>query len=81
MLFRGDYSNTHRGKTGDETLSKLAVKAWRELSGEERARYAEMAEQAKREHAILYPGYVYCPKRAPPKPKSNRARRAAAKGK
>lgn len=76
ILFRRQFSDTHRGEASDgETISMMASRAWKELSYEARAVYEDMAAQAKREHAVLHPNYVYRPKRnATIKPKLSKAR-------
>lgn len=50
------------GITDHKNISKIIGELWRGLGGEERGVWEELAEEEKRRHAGLWPGYKYKPK-------------------
>ncbi|KAE9406132.1 hypothetical protein BT96DRAFT_811422 [Gymnopus androsaceus JB14] len=59
-------------------LSKTISQQWKSLTPEERKYWEEMAKEKKKEHAQLYPGYVYRPQRV--RDKDGKARNKKRKG-
>ncbi|KAJ7061362.1 hypothetical protein C8F01DRAFT_161434 [Mycena amicta] len=58
-------------KARQADLSKAISAQWRALSAEERAKWEAMAAEKKREHEEKYPGYVYRPRKKPPRGSTN----------
>ncbi|KIK54880.1 hypothetical protein GYMLUDRAFT_48274 [Collybiopsis luxurians FD-317 M1] len=44
-------------------LSKTISQQWKSLAPEERKYWEDLAKEKKKEHALMYPGYVYRPQR------------------
>lgn len=70
IIFRAEYSRKHAQankdssvKTPEKTLSKRAAETWRVLSESEKARYKQLAEQERLDHAKKHPDYRYKPQR------------------
>ncbi|KAJ7625509.1 hypothetical protein FB45DRAFT_921608 [Roridomyces roridus] len=66
--FARKYHNPQRNRprrpsTLGRTVSGKAADAWRELPAPEKEKYRQLAEAAKRQHAIDYPDYQYRPQR------------------
>lgn len=65
MLFRSEFwakeKTKHTVERDHRMISRVAGKAWNDLSESERVPYRRMAEMAKRQHAELYPDYKYSP--------------------
>ncbi|KAJ7153016.1 hypothetical protein C8R46DRAFT_480069 [Mycena filopes] len=65
ILFRCDYGrqNPRKGKDRDQNdLSRVVGTMWRNMTVEQRAPWVFMADEEKRKHAALYPGYKYIPR-------------------
>ncbi|KAG0365449.1 Casanova, partial [Mortierella sp. AD032] len=60
MLYRAENGKKYPGLVATELSAKLG-EAWRKEPKDVRDRYEELAEQAKREHALKYPGYKFAP--------------------
>ncbi|KAF9132083.1 hypothetical protein BGX30_012793 [Mortierella sp. GBA39] len=60
MLYRAENGKKYPGLVATELSAKLG-EAWRREPQDVRDRYDEMAEQAKRDHALKYPGYKFAP--------------------
>ncbi|KAF9121717.1 Casanova [Mortierella sp. 14UC] len=60
MLYRAENGKKYPGLVATELSAKLG-EAWRREPQEVRDRYDELAEQAKRDHALKYPGYKFAP--------------------
>ncbi|KAF9925888.1 hypothetical protein FBU30_004413 [Linnemannia zychae] len=60
MLYRAENSKKYPGLVATELSAKLG-ESWRNEPQEVRDRYEELAEQAKKEHAIRYPDYKFAP--------------------
>lgn len=60
MLYRAENGKKYPGLVATELSAKLG-EAWRKEPQEVRDRYDEMAEQAKRDHALKYPDYKFAP--------------------
>ncbi|KAG0311465.1 Transcription factor Sox-2 [Linnemannia gamsii] len=60
MLYRAENGKKYPGLVATELSAKLG-EAWRKEPQEIRDRYDEMAEQAKRDHALKYPDYKFAP--------------------
>ncbi|KAI0754398.1 high mobility group box domain-containing protein, partial [Daedaleopsis nitida] len=50
-----------KGSNRCNEISKEAGASWRLEPAEVQAKYYRLAEEAKRQHARLYPGYKYVP--------------------
>ncbi|KAJ7124813.1 hypothetical protein C8R43DRAFT_958595 [Mycena crocata] len=65
ICFRSDYCDWNRQQVGGvrdhRLVSQLAGKAWRALDSASRRRYEEIAQEKKKQHADMYPGYAYSP--------------------
>jgi hypothetical protein len=59
-------------------LSKTISQQWKSLTPEERKYWEELAKERKKEHAQMYPGYVYRPQRV--RDKDGKARNKKRKG-
>ncbi|KAG0065347.1 hypothetical protein BGZ90_001805 [Linnemannia elongata] len=60
MLYRAENGKKFPGLVATELSAKLG-EAWRREPQDVRDRYDEMAEQAKRDHALKYPDYKFAP--------------------
>ncbi|KAK3823837.1 MAG: high mobility group box domain-containing protein, partial [Linnemannia elongata] len=60
MLYRAENGKKYPGLVATELSAKLG-EAWRREPQDVRDRYDEMAEQAKRDHALKYPDYKFAP--------------------
>ncbi|KAG0285757.1 Transcription factor Sox-2, partial [Linnemannia gamsii] len=60
MLYRAENGKKYPGLVATELSAKLG-EAWRKEPQDVRDRYDEMAEQAKRDHALKYPDYKFAP--------------------
>ncbi|KAF9899931.1 hypothetical protein EC991_008134 [Linnemannia zychae] len=60
MLYRAENGKKYPGLVATELSAKLG-EAWRREPQDVRDRYDELAEQAKRDHALKYPGYKFAP--------------------
>ncbi|KAK3831977.1 MAG: high mobility group box domain-containing protein, partial [Linnemannia gamsii] len=60
MLYRAENGKKYPGLVATELSAKLG-EAWRKEPKDVRDRYEELAEQAKREHALKYPDYKFAP--------------------
>lgn len=65
MFFRSDFWAKEKNKLTVERdhrmISRNAGLEWNRLSEAQRAPYRSMAERAKQQHALRYPGYKYTP--------------------
>ncbi|KAJ7629507.1 hypothetical protein DFH06DRAFT_721394 [Mycena polygramma] len=71
ILFRCDYSrqNPRSTKEYDQNdVSRTVGNIWRNMDEEQRAPWVFLAEEEKRKHALLYPGYKYTPRSRRAKP-------------
>ncbi|KAF9414029.1 hypothetical protein BGZ94_000539 [Podila epigama] len=60
LIYRKEHATKYAGLVATELSTKLAM-AWKKESPERKAHYAALAEQAKQEHAIKFPGYKFTP--------------------
>ncbi|KAF8952809.1 hypothetical protein BGZ52_003699 [Haplosporangium bisporale] len=60
LIYRKEHAKKYAGLVATELSTKLAM-AWKKETPERHAYYAELAERAKREHAIKFPGYKFTP--------------------
>ncbi|KAK0216830.1 hypothetical protein IW262DRAFT_149463 [Armillaria fumosa] len=66
IIFRSEFVALHKetlSKT-QQTASKMAGAAWRQLPKERQDHYRQLADKRKREHALAYPGYKFNPRRS-----------------
>ncbi|KAK0475786.1 high mobility group box domain-containing protein, partial [Armillaria novae-zelandiae] len=64
IIFRSEFVALHKetlSKT-QQTASKLAGAAWRQLPKEVQIHYKGLAKEGKEQHARAYPGYKYKPR-------------------
>ncbi|KAF9261283.1 HMG-box, partial [Marasmius fiardii PR-910] len=50
-------------KKPQSALSQEIGKMWKSLDAEERRKWYDLAEEAKQQHSLAYPGYKYRPER------------------
>lgn len=74
ILFRSSWWKKHECLPGHETnhreISRMAGRAWKSLSYEEKKPYIELAGVRKHEHRMRYPGYKFAPSHAHRKSKA-----------
>ncbi|CEQ42161.1 SPOSA6832_03957, partial [Sporobolomyces salmonicolor] len=67
------------GITDHKNISQIVGSVWRGLSGEERRRWDELAEEEKRAHREKYPDYVFKPKQKGQRAPAGMGKKARAK--
>ncbi|KAG0013379.1 hypothetical protein BGZ81_001055 [Podila clonocystis] len=60
LIYRKEHAKKFAGLVATELSTKLAM-AWKKETPERQAHYAELAERAKQEHALKFPGYKFTP--------------------
>ena len=61
MLFRSDLCTRITVERDHRQISRIAGIRWRALTPAERVPWQQLADEAKRQHALKYPGYKYTP--------------------
>ncbi|KAH6900871.1 high mobility group box domain-containing protein, partial [Coprinopsis sp. MPI-PUGE-AT-0042] len=66
FIFRSAFYKSHKeddddSKINQQDLSKQVAIIWNEMNEDEREPFVLQAEEEKRRHAEMYPGYIYAP--------------------